>query len=435
MNYRYNKSVPKLFFLIGLILLLSSVISFVYLFFFSYRGNDILLFTILYFSIASMVFLCEAETIDRLNLYPILKKSFLLFLFLFICCFSTFFFDYISLPIFIDNIIFWGGAAITIIVIVYIYGFFIPYLCRKKKNPLNIFISFVFMFFSYILLLITYLIFPSIWVLGSVGLLLSILSALIFLLRLRFLLCAIHSFVFSIMYLLLFSYFFYDYNNKELFTAIMNGNPHKVERILDKRHDFLEETSILGDPLQAAMQSGRRRWAYTNTSEMKNVTEDNVLKIVKMLIKHGADVNKRCASGFYPLHLAVRNRGKVIISELIKAGANINAEDTTGSTPLSYLTGSNRSEKDVLKIMQILLNYGAKVNTIDTSSGNAPIHNASAYHSVKVVEELIQAGAEINVKNKEGETPLDMAIKWKNTEVIKFLQEHGAISGSVKGGN
>ena len=38
----------------------------------------------------------------------------------------------------------------------------------------------------------------------------------------------------------------------------------------------------------------------------------------------------------------------------------------------------------------------------------------------------------MNAKDASGKTPLDYAIEWENTEVIKFLQESGAKSGSTE---
>jgi ankyrin repeat protein len=45
---------------------------------------------------------------------------------------------------------------------------------------------------------------------------------------------------------------------------------------------------------------------------------------------------------------------------------------------------------------------------------------------------LIAAGADVNAKDDEGDTPLDSAILAKQTEIIDLLRKHGGKAGSEK---
>ena len=47
----------------------------------------------------------------------------------------------------------------------------------------------------------------------------------------------------------------------------------------------------------------------------------------------------------------------------------------------------------------------------------------------KVAELLIVAGADVNAKAKDGETPLDLAIEYNQTEIIDLLRKHGGKTG------
>jgi ankyrin repeat protein len=47
----------------------------------------------------------------------------------------------------------------------------------------------------------------------------------------------------------------------------------------------------------------------------------------------------------------------------------------------------------------------------------------------EIAELLIAEGADVNVKNDEGETPIDMAIRLKRTEAIDLLRKHGGQTG------
>jgi ankyrin repeat protein len=75
-----------------------------------------------------------------------------------------------------------------------------------------------------------------------------------------------------------------------------------------------------------------------------------------------------------------------------------------------------------------LLVLNIDVNQPD-DSGYMPVHIASDARSVnhtEIVRLLIEHGADINVKNRVGHTPLYYAVKYKNINLIRELIEHGA---------
>ena len=47
----------------------------------------------------------------------------------------------------------------------------------------------------------------------------------------------------------------------------------------------------------------------------------------------------------------------------------------------------------------------------------------------EIVELLITKDADVNAKNEDGETPLDWAINFKQTEVADLLRKHGGKTG------
>ncbi len=88
-------------------------------------------------------------------------------------------------------------------------------------------------------------------------------------------------------------------------------------------------------------------------------------------------------------------------------------------------------EQDISKMKQ-LINAGADINIID-SDGDTPLIYAVQRESVDIVRLLIDAGADINATNRNGDTPLIYAIQFikytiqcKNNEVIRLLINAGA---------
>jgi ankyrin repeat protein len=83
-----------------------------------------------------------------------------------------------------------------------------------------------------------------------------------------------------------------------------------------------------------------------------------LMKSIKLLLLHGANVNAHDQWKQTPLHLA---SGVDVISELLKAGADTNAQDCDGNTPLHVAAEEGHS-----KTARILLEHGA----LQMSNGN-----------------------------------------------------------------
>jgi len=84
------------------------------------------------------------------------------------------------------------------------------------------------------------------------------------------------------------------------------------------------------------------------------------------------------------------------------------------------------------KIAQILIDEGVDVNVQD-KEGNTPLHlcfglGRGEDDTFEDLQILINAGANVDVRNKTGETPLHWAMSscQKNIEAIKYLIQSGA---------
>uniref|UniRef100_A0A5B7AK71 Putative dual specificity protein kinase shkB n=1 Tax=Davidia involucrata TaxID=16924 RepID=A0A5B7AK71_DAVIN len=98
-------------------------------------------------------------------------------------------------------------------------------------------------------------------------------------------------------------------------------------------------------------------------------------------------------------------------------------EDGEGIDPrvrLMYLT----NEGDLEGIRE-LLDSGTDVNFRDID-GRTALHVAACQGSCDIVGFLLQQGAVVDPKDRWGSTPLADAIHYKNHDVIKLLEKHGA---------
>lgn len=92
-----------------------------------------------------------------------------------------------------------------------------------------------------------------------------------------------------------------------------------------------------------------------------------------------------------------------VVDILVRNGADVNAKDDLGYTPLaSAVLNGNLINHLFPTIAQILSEYRViKYTTFD---------NPFFLGHKKIVEILVQYGADLNLKNDDGDTPLDIAL-------------------------
>ena len=151
---------------------------------------------------------------------------------------------------------------------------------------------------------------------------------------------------------------------------------------------------------------------------------------VAILLKNGADPNFADRDGYTALHHIAsswpQERMAATIDQLLLAGADINARDKNGRTPLMMTAYAGKKDPDP---EMIFLTRGANPDLTD-NRGNTFIHQlvtgVSAKKPTTTIVNLIKAGAAVDLENSAGKTPLMLAIKKRQSDVIKQLLAAGA---------
>ncbi len=190
--------------------------------------------------------------------------------------------------------------------------------------------------------------------------------------------------------------------NKALVAAAREGDAATVERLL--REGTSPNPPRL--PGNAAIATAAA-WGH--------------LSIVNMLLEAGADVNgvdKEDKST--ALHNAAGCHELEILRLLLRHGANLEARDSQGLTPLHYATLANTMEP-----LRLLLEAGANPHARD-KKGRTPLFYGVQYECPECAELLLEAGAEPDAATKENASPLAMAARWGYGELFHRLLALGA---------
>jgi uncharacterized protein len=185
-----------------------------------------------------------------------------------------------------------------------------------------------------------------------------------------------------------------------------------LDRIRDGRTDLVFDYLGQGHPADSADSDGVRlvRWCayYGDVSAIRFLVSSG-----ESLASLGdnLDLNGAAFHGHWRL-----------CQFLIENGADVNrALPDTGETPLhAALCTSDRSAHDL--VVEVLLANGANPNRATTAraetggfmrdsrtKAETPLHRAAAFGNEKTIQRLLDAGAIIDAKDMNGDTPLSWA--------------------------
>ena len=153
--------------------------------------------------------------------------------------------------------------------------------------------------------------------------------------------------------------------------------------------------------------------------------EDYVLNLVLLLLRHGAEVDKRDYYGNpTPLHLAIQMNRFRLAGILVEHGADPIAENDEGKTPLHMLSKSIIDDEDdvhhVLDHALLLLNHGAEVNRRDNDK-ETPLHLAIRRDWFNLAGILLEYGADPVAENNKGQTPLHILLENDGDDVQNLV--------------
>ena len=238
-----------------------------------------------------------------------------------------------------------------------------------------------------------------------------------------------------------------------IYQAVRSGLVKKVEEMIDNGTDVNQPLSNGINLLMVATHElrnnrGRTRGAMRMVDTLlekgadpNKVTEldlnalhfaaaVNNVHLIRKFIEKGADKDKITNEGVgeTPLNIAVRLGNTDAIKALIDGGVDINNVNNNGETAVFLVSrGFNRPLSPPLsaQILKLLINSGANVQ-LENEQGQSPLWIATLNGNLNLVYLLLEAGADVESFDAEGRTPLAKAAETGKPRTVELLCDYGA---------
>jgi ankyrin repeat protein len=194
-----------------------------------------------------------------------------------------------------------------------------------------------------------------------------------------------------------------DTGRTALFSAVdfntMPASNRPPPKVIDNQVSSLDLIKLLLDkganvnaqlkkqqPYRAKLDRGQDTMLTTGTTPLLRAAKAADLPAMRLLLAKGADAKLATRAGINPLMAA--------------AGLGSKEEDATGRF---------KTEAEAIEAIQLCLDAGADINAAN-GQGQTALHAAALKGYDQVVQFLADHGANLNAKDKQGKTPLDAAL-------------------------
>jgi ankyrin repeat protein len=220
-----------------------------------------------------------------------------------------------------------------------------------------------------------------------------------------------------------------------LIMAVSNNHVDTARFLIESGAEINVSDWYGRTPLWTAVEV--RNMDFDNGLFKNDVDRKPVLEMIQLLLERGADPNPRTKesipirrfmlrttgtlewvdfTGQTPLLRAALAGDLTVIRLLLQHGADPKIATFAGTTPLMAAAGVNwvvdqtydEGQKALLETVQLLYELGLSVNDVN-SMGVTALMGAANRGSDEIIQFLVDKGGKLDVKDKEGRTPLSWA--------------------------
>ena len=222
-----------------------------------------------------------------------------------------------------------------------------------------------------------------------------------------------------------------------LHFAATNGQLGSVRTLLrlGGRESMTKVANKRGTPLHLAVAGGHKDIVslllnegcpiHVVDSEGENVLHCAArwgqIHMIEMLTENGLDVDIRDDQSWTPLHHAAACGQMEAVRSLLRLGGrkSMTKVAVNAGTPLHQALVEGHKD-----IMSLLLNEGCPINVVD-SEGASVLHYAAQYGQIHMIEMLSKKGLDVNLSDDEGRTPSHYAANFGQLKSVRTLLRLG----------
>lgn len=175
--------------------------------------------------------------------------------------------------------------------------------------------------------------------------------------------------------------------------------------------DYFEE--VIDSCLQRGASLGPS--AYKKRTPLMQAAHGGHLDLMKKLLDLGSELNSQCCHGHSTLYYALENGHLNAFTFLLENGAETELKDCHGETVLHHAALFSHPA-----FLQTLIWHQADIHAIGFGRRTA-CHVAAEYEALHNLQSLIEAGADYQVKNGDGKTPLNIAQRKGFQNIVSYL--------------
>lgn len=223
-------------------------------------------------------------------------------------------------------------------------------------------------------------------------------------------------------------------DTQAFFKAIQTGDLNAINQSLASDSSLLYARNENGvSPLLYAIYTGQRavvdallaHGLETNIFEAAALGETK--RVSDLLDDHPNALDAFSDDGFPPLGLAAFFGHADTAAFLLRNGAD---PDLTANHPMQvrplHSAVANNNEQVSFRLAKLLVDHGAEVN-VKQHGGWTPLHQAAALGHNEVVRLLLNHGANPQAATDDGKTPIDMALENRHKLTIKLLEDEARV--------
>eukprot|EP00795_Rhopilema_esculentum_P014080 gene14080-5067_t len=139
-------------------------------------------------------------------------------------------------------------------------------------------------------------------------------------------------------------------------------------------------------------------------------------EVARLLLTKGASVNVRDCLGTTPLLLAVEKGNHTLVLSLLESGAVSSDQDNKLKTGLHYAI-----EKESFQLVNLLLDDCKELISKKDEENRSPLHYAAESGCAEILKYIVERTMQLNKTNNFGEAPLHIAASLGHVDCIEIL--------------